>query len=331
MSSVRLRRIILAGLIGGSLGAAVAWGAALLATPVFRAAAMVEFVELPGNLPLSDAARDARIDGVVESADTLPVATSVLADRHIANEPQLTADARRRGGGTEAMARALIARLHAERIGGTTLIRLEANAADPGIATRIVGATAQALVRKSLADRIATVAPPDSALERDLAAARQQAEQRDSALAAFRSNHDLAGSPGMPLDPAEVTALRTSVAGALGEEAAARQRAIAASRHTVVTALGSGQNGTTGLAQLRVQRADLARRIAQLEQAFTPEYPPYQIARAELATLDRAIASELEGLAGSASADARAARSRADHPFRRAGRCRTAPRTHPRT
>ena len=37
----------------------------------------------------------------------------------------------------------MIARLHAERIGGTTLIRLEANAADPGIATRIVGATAQ--------------------------------------------------------------------------------------------------------------------------------------------------------------------------------------------
>ena len=79
----------------------------------------------------------------------------------------------------------------------------------------------------------------------------------------------------------------------------------------VVSASTIGQNGTASLAQLRTQRAELARRAAQLSDRFDSAYPPLTSTRVELGALDSAIAAELRSLSRSARAEATAAPSRA--------------------
>ena len=270
----RWPRIIMLGMIGAIGGALLGVECATLVTPTYRAAATLEFAQAPGAVPLSDASRDARIDGVVESARSLADDLS----------------------------------LRPERIGATNLIRLEATDPAPARAARRANDLAQTLVARSLADRLTSIDPTGSPLEADLAAARQIAEQSETALAIFRA-HDPTSSA--TADDSLLGALRDSLGTARGDLAAAASRAAAATGHIIVSSGSVGQTGTASLGPLRTQRAELARRVAQLAERFDPAYPPLTGARTELAVLDQAIATELSGLTRSAAADAAAARARA--------------------
>ena len=267
----RIAAFTITGTVGGAL---LGIQSATLVTPTYRAAATLEFSQPPGTVPLSDASRDARIDGVVESARSL----------------------------------ALGASLRPERIGATNLIRLEVEDPDRDRAAARANALAATLIARSLADRLATIDPPGSALENDLAAARRAAEQADSALATYRARLPTVGQT---LDDSLVGTLRNSLGSARGDQAAAASRAAAATARVLVSSGSVGQTGIASLGPLRTQRAELARRVAQLAERFNPTYPPLTSARTELAVLDQAIAAELAGLARSAAADAAAARSRA--------------------
>jgi len=191
------------------------------------------------------------------------------------------------------------------------LVRVDANATTPLAAAHLADAAADALIRRSLEDRVAAAAPPNTALDEDLDAARGRAEVADRALTRYRVGQDFSGPLGSAGDDQLIAALRGSANGARGEAAAAASRATAAARHVIVSSASIGQNGTASLGELRGQRAELARRIAQLGERFAPGYPLLSTARAELAAVDRAISGELASLAGSASAEAAAAGSRA--------------------
>lgn len=292
---------------GALLGAAGGRGVAPMIPPSYRAAAQVEFVQAPGTAPLSDAARDARIDGFVETARALPVGTAALQGGGLRDDPELARDALVLGNGDQALAIALLDRVRPERVGATTLIRIEATSADPARAARYADALAKALIARSLADRMTDISPPDALLDRDLTASRLAAERADVALAAFRANNADSATQGDAL----VDQLRGALATARGDEAAAAARASSAGGSVVVSASTIGQNGTASLAQLRTQRAELARRVAQLGDRFDPAYPPLTSARVELGVLDSAIAAELHSLSRSARAEATAATSRA--------------------
>ena len=270
----RWSRIALLAVFGAIGGALLGVESATLVTPTYRANATLEFAQAPGALPLSDASRDARIDGVVESARSL----------------------------------ALDDGLRPERIGATNLIRLEATDPAPARAAARANALAQTLVAGSLADRLAVIDPPGSPLEADLTAARQTAEQSEIALATFRAD---APTSSATADDSLLGALRDSLGTARGDLAAAASRAAAATGHIIVSSGSVGQTGTASLGPLRTQRAELARRVAQLAERFDPAYPALTSARIELAVLDQAIAAELAGLTRSAAADAAAARARA--------------------
>ena len=304
---LRLGAVALLGVSGGVLGTAFGLGAARVMPPVYRSAATVEFVAAPGTMPLSDSARDARIDGLVEMARSLPVATAALDDGGLRRDPELADTAT---GGDPAIALALLDHSKIERIGATTLIRIEAHGADPRRAARFAGAIATALITRSLGDRIAAIVPPDRQLDADVVASRDRAERADAALADVRARFALIG-PLAPQDSGQADLLRGALIGARADAAAAAARAASAQSRVVVSSATVGQNGTASLGPLRTQRAEVARRVAQLADRFTPGYPLLTSARVELATLDRAIGTELDSLAASAAADAAAARSRA--------------------
>ena len=137
-SPVRPARVVAAAFGGALLGGALALAAASSVATTYRASAQVEFVQAPGTLPLSDAARDARIDGFVETARSPPLAGAILGDPIGAGDREL-AGAPAQAGGIEARA-GLIERLRAERIGATALVRVDANATTPLAAAHLAGA-----------------------------------------------------------------------------------------------------------------------------------------------------------------------------------------------
>lgn len=297
---------------GAIAGAALAAAASLLVAPTYRAAAMVEFVQPIGSAPLSDAARDARIDSIVETARSLPLALAVVATLDLTKDHELHADTAAAEGNRQAIALALMDHLRAERIGATNLVRIEAASGDASRAANLADGVTSALIARAMTDRLRDIAPPGAAVQRDLAALRQRAETADLALATFRSRTASSAATNAVEGGQEVDGLRASLSNARGEAAAASARATAANGETVVQASSVGQNGTTSLAQLRTERAEVARRVALLADRYDADYPLLESARIELATLDEAITTEFRALSGSAQADASAARARAD-------------------
>lgn len=298
---MRAGRVVLAAGLGALLGATLALGAARLVVPVYQAAAEVEFVQARGTLPLSDAARDARIDGFVEAARSVPVATAALARIDGAPHGRLAV------GGLLAV----LDHVRAERIGATALVRIDVRDAHPARAALLADAFAGALVARSLADRVAAIGPADAALDQDLAARRAAVDRADQALAGYRSLMVQSAGDTPATGDGDVAAFRTTANAAWGEAAAAAARAGAAGHDVVVSGSTIGQNGTASLADLRGQRAEVARRAAVLAERFDPAYPLLAAATTELATLDRAIGAELGSLSRSAHADAAAASARA--------------------
>lgn len=287
--------------VGGSLGLA----AARFVDPTYRAISEVEFIQAPGAPALSDSARDAKIDSVVAAARSIDVAASVVADLGLSRDPAINREARTRYGRSDphALQVALLHHVRAERSGATNSVRLEADAADPVRATELADATARALIERSLGNRLREIDQSGAGTEAGLARRRAEAESADSALALFRARTD-------PVDNgAEIDALRGAVATSRGDAAASSVRATAAASDVVVQA-PAGPNGINSLAQLRTQRADLARRLAELGERYDQEYPLLVSARAEFQAVDRAIAEELASLSRSARADARAQQSR---------------------
>ena len=293
--------------VGALAGGSVGLGAAHFVEPSYRAAAEIEFVQAPGMAALSDAARDSRIDAVVAAARSVDVAASVVADLGLDRDPVINREARARYGRVDphALQVAMLRHVRAERSGATNIVRLEADAPDPLRAAELAEATARALIDRSMRNRLRDIdqsgagAGTDDALDRR----RVAAEAADSALALFRARTEPVDNGG------EIDALRGAVAASRGDAAASGVRASAAAGNVVVQT-PAGPNGINSLAQLRTQRADLARRLAELGERYDQEYPLLVSARAEFQAVNRAIADELASLSRSAGADARAQQSR---------------------
>ena len=302
------RTLVMATAGGAFAGTMLGLALLPLATPIYRAAAQIEFAQATGTAPLSDAARDARVDALVESSRSVPLVDRALDTIEGGDKAQLQSEASRQGQGRHALRLALLDHVRSERIGATNLIRVEARSNDPDRAATYANRMASALVAASLDDRLRDIGPGDVRTARDLARLRDRAERADPDFAAFRR---ASGATSAVDSGAEVDQLRSAVASASSDAAAAASRARAAAGHTIVQSAAIGQNGTSSLAQIRVQRAELASRAAALDCHYAGDYPQLATARRQIGAVDRAIKGEMTALSRSAGADAPAARARA--------------------
>lgn len=300
-----LRPIAIVAASAAILVAALALLAGALIAPTYRASVQIEFVELPGAVRLSDAARDARIDSIVATAGSTATVELLLRPLSLMGDPGLRNEAHARFGqmGPRAIALVLIDHIRAEREGATNLIRIEVEGQEPEWAARVADGVARALIARSLADRIATVAAP-RATAIDLADRRRQADQADADLAAFRAGVDTVD------DGQEIASLRGALSLAQGESAVARVRAAAAGQ-AIVAPGGPAANGINSLAELRAAQARAQRQVALLEERYDQGYPLLVSARTELGSANNAVAAEIASLRRSADADARGASARA--------------------
>ena len=262
----------------------------------------------------SDAARDAQIEGQVQTVKSLPVLKQVVKNLGLERDPELASGAGRIVGTNDrstALAMAVLQNLDVRRAGQSTLINITYTDENPAQAAAIANGVVAAYVEYQLGQKRATSAALSQQIDQRADDLRQQAESADNAVAQFRVANNVLDEAGLLSLNSAIAASSTGLAQARAEEAAAATRRSAA-QHSIVS--GGGMNGpisTAALAQLRQQQAEVSRRVASLSSRYGDKHPLIKDARGELADINGKIDQESARVAQSTSAESTIASSRA--------------------
>ncbi|WJY18925.1 polysaccharide biosynthesis tyrosine autokinase [Alteriqipengyuania flavescens] len=189
----------------------------------------------------------------------------------------------------------LLDALEVEPIIDSNLADITFTTRDPAYSARLADAWAEAFIAADIERRFGASIQAREFLNSRLAETREKLQDAEQALIEFASRNQILNLPSdsegaaAENSPTLVSSRLESLNDRLGEARA--ERIAAASR------LGSARSGTSSntsgtLVQLRSRRAELAARVAGLEERFGDGYPPLRSAREELAQIDSAIASE---------------------------------------
>ncbi len=273
-----------------------------------------ETVSGTSNQPLSDLARDAKIDAQVQSAASLPVAVRVVEKLHLEKDPELASAAAEFVGkdaqGKQAIAAALLRNLNVTRVGTTTLFQISYTDKRPVKAMNIASAFADAYLDTELAVKMAQYSQTEQKLATRLQTMREEVELADGEVARFRIANNLLSQPDSVSTEQEISAIRTDLAMARADSAAASSRS-SDSRSTVIGGGSSSPVSTAALASLQQQQAEVAKRVAALQSRYGDRHPVMLDARKELASIDAQLTRERAGLTRSTYAEGNAAGSRA--------------------
>jgi capsular exopolysaccharide synthesis family protein len=208
----------------------------------------------------------------------------------------------------------LLSHVDVSLLGRSYVLSVKADSTDPNLAASIANTLAKSYLDYQRADKIATMDKVDKFLLGRIDQLRDQVRKSDQAVEDYRRAHGLYKSSGSNVTAQQLTELNTQLI------AAQTAKAEADSKLTEAQALG--KNGLGGhdsvpevlrsplITQLKGQEADAARRAAELSAQYGPRYPALVQARAEVASIQGKIASEvsrtIEGLGREArTADAR--------------------------
>ena len=266
-----------------------------------------------GTMPVSDTQRDAAIDSLLQTVNSLPVAQEALRSPVVSGNPAIrklaqSLDPGAREPSSDAFAAALLNNVKAARVASTELFSISYTDANPITAARIANAIGDAFLtvqtRQKLGERNGTA----DQLQQHVEMLRKQAEVADRAVASYRLSHNILVDPNTPASQYSnpMPQLNSQLADARGQAAQAESRG-AASSGTVV----SGGLDTTALSGLREQRAEASRDLAGLLTHYGERNPQVLDARQKVVDLDGAIAKEMTAMSRSARAESSAAAARA--------------------
>jgi capsular exopolysaccharide synthesis family protein len=313
----RLKRhlpVILACVIGAVV---LAWAVSTILPRRYTAGAQLEYTPQSAiagapQAPLSDLARDAKIDAEVQTMKSLPVAVRVVEQLKLDRDPELRSAAQdfatNAATGKQAIAGALLANLSAARVGTTSLFEVGYTDKNPLKAMQIANAFAQAFMVEDMETKIAEFRDVDGRLNAQLDELRRQVERADAEVAAYRVRNNLLGQPDSVTAEQEIASIRGALASARAEEAAARARS-AVSGSTIVGGGNNSPYSTATMSSLRQQRAQVAARVASLQSRYGERYPALADARKELDAIDAQLTGEMRDLSRSAGNASQAAGS----------------------
>lgn len=190
----------------------------------------------------------------------------------------------------------LLENVQVSPIRGSALVDVGYQSTSPQMSATIANAWTREFTRSSIDRRFASTADAMAFLEARLAELRQRLEQSERDLVTYARQRNIValsssqGPDGQPrsertLAAANLEALNASLAQATAARIAAEgQAANPLSNANVIS--------NQALSLLREQRAAAAANLAQLNVQFEPQYPAAQAAAQQVASLDRAIATE---------------------------------------
>ncbi|PZR32244.1 GumC family protein [Caulobacter segnis] len=238
---------------------------------------------------------------------------SMLEKLGFAAKPQKPVEAADKVKARERMVDDVLSRLTVERSGGTYVIRIGFRAGDPVKAAAIANAYANAYLTQQLRVKLDATQTANQWLNSRLSGLRSQVEAAEAAVQRYKAENGLLSADGTTLTEQNISTLNNQLA-----EVRASQAEQEARLNTARRQLASGSAGddvgealnSPVIQQLRAQRAEVSRRVADLSNRYGPRYPDLLKAQREAADLDGQIQSEIKRVISNLSAQADVARQR---------------------
>jgi len=295
----RYRIILAVGLCGLLLGL----GVSLLATPLYRASALLEYD--PSATESLDNTRGAASRSFIANQQVIATQLGLLRSdaltRRVAEDLNLAAVPAYGGttGTRDERVKRAAARISAstvaESVKDSMLLKVSIASPDPAMAARIASGMAQGFIASSLERRYNSSAYARHFLSDQLARTKTALEESERAVDDYAIRSNLFRTPGQIVDGKSNEGVTLSVT-----DLAAMEEALNQARVKRIATESAWRNGSAdhaletapALSPLIVQRSSLQAQYAQNSRLFKPDYPAMQELAAQIERLDAAIAAE---------------------------------------
>jgi uncharacterized protein involved in exopolysaccharide biosynthesis len=136
---------------------------------------------------------------------------------------------------------------------------------------------------------------------------RAEVQNKQAAASAYRAQRNLLTAQGANLTEAQIAEVQTSLLRTRSEfsqkQSEAAQLNEASKRGEILAAVGAASS-SDAMRELRGKAAEMAQKVADLEQRYGPSYPVLQQAKEEQAALNAQLKDEMARVAGKAKMEA---------------------------
>lgn len=204
--------------------------------------------------------------------------------------------------------------LDVRRVAQTFILEVSVTTLDQALTSRIANALASSYVQQSLDMKLSPGGNANKLLGVQLSRAQADVISAESAMNSYKVAHNLMTVGGGTLAEEELTNLDVQVAEAQAAESEAQARSSTARRQLALGSNGEDVGEALGspvVQELRRQRAEVERKLAELSNTFGPKYPATSAAQRELTSIDAQIHSEVKRIISSLDAQSQVASRRA--------------------
>ncbi len=228
--------------------------------------------------------------------------------------PSAGSDAKTRAAGREAAIGRLQSRVRVTRVGMTYIINISTTSSDPAKAARLADAFAELYLTQQLEHKYDTIARANEWLSNRLESLREEVLTKERAVEAYRASNGLLSSQGSTLTEQAISSLNLELVqsrAALAEREA-RLRGV---EEDLSGGANAGENaaealGSSVIASLRGQQAQIARTKAELSTKYGAKHPEMQRIQKEEADVAAGIRAEVDRIIGNLRNEVEIARRR---------------------
>jgi capsular exopolysaccharide synthesis family protein len=192
----------------------------------------------------------------------------------------------------DAIATAILQPVRAKRVGQTALFDIEYTDRDPLKAAEIANGFADGYLKESAFQKVAQSQDDSAQLNQKLEFYRKQAEQADAAVAQYRRENGILSAPDSPALDQEISLINQQLSEARAQQAESSAKYAASQRQVNGGDFGDALASQT-ISNLRSQKAEVARKVAELSSRYGPRHPQLMDAQKELSEIDAQIQQEV--------------------------------------
>lgn len=213
----------------------------------------------------------------------------------------------------EAVVDAVRSRLSIRRAGLTYVMNVSFSSENPAKSARIANAYAERYLLEQLETKFEATRQANEWLNVRLGELRAEVQTAEAAVAQYQSANNLLSASGTTLTEQEISTYNQQLAGVRAQQAEAEARLRTARAQLARGSTGGDVGEALGsqvVQRLREQRAEVSRRVADLNQRYGPRHPDMLRAQGELVDIDGQIQAEIGRIISNLEAQVQVARER---------------------
>ncbi|WP_340318238.1 GumC family protein [Rhizorhabdus argentea] len=302
----------------------VVLGATYLMTPMYKSTSVLKIDptekavtddDLRTTSPQADQARIATDVQVLQSRD---IARKVIQQLKLANDPEFRGDSETQN---NALATAesividnFLARLDVKHESDSYIVEVSFRSSSSRKAAAITNALVETFVESTVADRTGVAASQAEWLKQRFDALGSEISATENQIAQYRAQAGIAeGSTQGTVTDAQVGPISSQLAVAESDAASANavlQAARAQIQSGQLAAVSSVLNSPV-IGDLRRQRSEASRELAQVEARYGPRHPEYERVNKQVQDIDAGLKDEAKRIVSALASSAQAAQARA--------------------